>query len=536
MQNKLFLLHIAVFVTALALVACDGSGDGVKASCNPITDARDGQSYCTVTIGSQTWMSENLNYAMEGSYCYADDPANCAEFGRLYTYDAALRACPAGWHIPTRDEWWTLAESFNLSIPASQATGYENWPNATDSYGFSVRPGGLRDLIVTDHDKTECDQIYEDGCYRYKGFVGYFRVVDNDCTRDDVLGCTLVCVSEECSASFLRNSYDAQALSVRCIKGEGSEQTSSMDTSSFSNKSSSSTAKSSSSKIVEPAKVSFGSMTDARDGQTYKTVTIGKQTWMAENLNYEAEASFCLDLDGVENSSCTKYGRIYGWAAAIGKPESECGYGKKCSLPSGNVQGVCPDGWHLPSKAEWASLLTAVGGSPITGIDPNSVVVYQGAGTKLKTTSGWDDFEGKSGNGTDNFGFTALSACDRIPHSERTYCTEGLATYFWSSTEHTSASYAYYMVLTRRSDALVEAGDKRADIYVRCIQGNGATEEKSSSSALVASSSDSGKSSSSSESLKSSSSLIIESSSSSNRSSSSSAGSSSGGVPGWNFG
>ena len=134
----------------------------------------------------------------------------------------------------------------------------------------------------------------------------------------------------------------------------------------------------------------ISALKDARDGQTYKTVKIGGQWWMAENLNFETDSSFCYND---EESNCTKYGRLYRWAAAVGKSESECGYGHTCSLPSGNIQGVCPSGWHLPSLTEWDSLIDAVGGVSISG-------------EVLKSTSGWND----SGNGTDVFGFSALPA------------------------------------------------------------------------------------------------------------------------------
>ena len=122
----------------------------------------------------------------------------------------------------------------------------------------------------------------------------------------------------------------------------------------------------------------LGSMTDSRDGQTYKTVTIGSQTWMAGNLNFGAMFSSCYES---EVSNCDKYGRLYTWAVAMdsaGKWSangSGCSYNLLCS-PTGVVRGVCPEGWHLPTGTEWATLFTEVGGSDL-------------AGKMLKSKSGW---------------------------------------------------------------------------------------------------------------------------------------------------
>ena len=184
---------------------------------------------------------------------------------------------------------------------------------------------------------------------------------------------------------------------------------------------------------------------DARDGQTYKMVKIGDQVWMAENLNYEVDSSFCYN-DSAEY--CEKYGRLYRWAAAVGKLESECGYGYRCSLPSGNIQGVCPSGWHLPSKTEW---FDTVGGKSKVG-------------KVLKSTSGWNS----SGNGTDAFGFSALPAGSRLSYGGFDY--EGNRAYFWSSTED-SRYRAYVMDLYYNSDyAYLDYCNKYYAFSVRCLQ------------------------------------------------------------------
>ena len=195
-----------------------------------------------------------------------------------------------------------------------------------------------------------------------------------------------------------------------------------------------------------------GTLTDSRDGQTYKIVTIGSQTWMAENLNYKTDNSYCYDD---ETSNCSKYGRLYTWAAAMDSAGTwssngkGCGYGNTCS-PTYPVRGVCPTGWHLPTQTEWNTLFTAVGGSST-------------AGTKLKSTSGWKS----SGNGSDDYSFSALPAGDR--YYDGNYHREGTNAYFWSSTEVNSYN-AYSMYLNYGKDyASLYYDNKRIGFSVRCV-------------------------------------------------------------------
>ena len=113
------------------------------------TDSRDGQTYRTVKIGNQIWMAENLNYKTEeGSWCYVDREKNCEKYGRLYTWEAAKKACPAGWHLPTEEEFSELYQFVGGTRVAAKKlkskSGWEYNGNGLDDYGFSVLPAGSR--------------------------------------------------------------------------------------------------------------------------------------------------------------------------------------------------------------------------------------------------------------------------------------------------------------------------------------------------------------------------------------------------------
>ena len=238
--------------------------------------------------------------------------------------------------------------------------------------------------------------------------------------------------------------------------------------------SSSNEAKSSSSSVTPQSSdsetsVSTGTMTDSRDGQTYKTVTIGTQTWMAQNLNYaytdvpykhgnytSDSTSWCYNDDA---NNCSKYGRLYTWAAAmdsVGTLSTNgkgCGFGTTCS-PTYPVRGICPEGWHLPTKAEFETLITAVGGQST-------------AGKVLKSTSGWR-WNNSSVNGSDAFAFSALPAGHRGGGGY--YDGEGNGVDFWSSTEGNS-DYAYSMYLYYINDVAYLSDDYKYYGYsVRCLK------------------------------------------------------------------
>lgn len=277
-------------------------------------------------------------------------------------------------------------------------------------------------------------------------------------------------ISEDASSSSVKPGYSS---SVELASSSSVKPSSSSSVKPGSSSSKNDDPKSSSSRglfdmtkdeFLNP-EITYGTMTDTRDNKTYKIVKIGDQVWMAENLNY-ADSTKTPSLKGkswcYENAadSCAKYGRLYTWAAAIDSvalandadnPQI-CGYGKTCTLPT-VVQGVCPEGWHLPSYDEWETLFKAVGGS-------------SAAGKALKSGSGWSG----NGNGTDAYGFSALPAGYRYRYGYFDYA--GNIAIFWSASQYENNSdRAYYMSLSYGyEDANVYYNDKYYGYSVRCLQ------------------------------------------------------------------
>ena len=190
--------------------------------------------------------------------------------------------------------------------------------------------------------------------------------------------------------------------------------------------------------------VDYGSFMDTRGGksQSYRTVVIGGKTWMAENLNYDT-----LNGTGSWCYNCNKYGRLYNWNTAMG------GASSSIVNPSG-VQGVCPDDWHLPSRSEWDNLVTAVGGSST-------------AGNKLKSQTGWNS----GGNGTDDYGFSALPGGNR-KYSDGEFYNAGSYGFWWGATEDNSG-LAYNRNMTSSNNNVYEYYSSKDNVYsVRCLRDN----------------------------------------------------------------
>jgi uncharacterized protein (TIGR02145 family) len=169
----------------------------------------------------------------------------------------------------------------------------------------------------------------------------------------------------------------------------------------------------------------YGTITDSRDGKTYKTVTLGIQTWLAENLNYETPGSWCID--------CEIYGRNYTYEAA-----------KKS----------CPTGWHLPSETEWTTLTDFAGGGSVVG-------------GNLKE-SGTIHWKSPNTGATNSSGFTAL------PHGFRTlfgYLSEPTKfAMFWTSTESMFANIKSVRLDYNKSTVSVVDSDRNIGNSLRCVK------------------------------------------------------------------
>ena len=190
---------------------------------------------------------------------------------------------------------------------------------------------------------------------------------------------------------------------------------------------------------------------DERDGKKYVSVTIGDQTWMAENLNYNAPGSKCGNgISLVDNNTpiCETYGRLYNWATAVDLPSS-CNSSNCSAQIQSKRQGVCPEGWYLPSDTEWSELISSAGNSS--------------AGTNLKaTTSLWYENHGK-----DEFGFSALPG--GIGGSSILNNVE-LMGHWWSATVTNDNNASSKEMYWAGSSVTQDNRDKSSLLSVRCVK------------------------------------------------------------------
>ena len=193
-----------------------------EVSYGELLDKRDNKVYRTLVISNHVWTAQNMNYEIvseegksKNNWCYNDDPEYCKKFGRHYNWEAAQKACPEGWHLPTADEWLELIEDHTCEITQERnfpkqyhcagtslktVDGWEDGLTNTNEYGFSVMAAGFKvpkgfggegvmGEFWTSTDETET----------YAAFVEFGRVQDY------------------AEIALIDKS---NGLSVRCVKGD----------------------------------------------------------------------------------------------------------------------------------------------------------------------------------------------------------------------------------------------------------------------------------------------------------------------------
>ena len=160
-------------------------------------------------------------------------------------------------------------------------------------------------------------------------------------------------------------------------------------------------------------RITYGSLKDDRDAHVYRTVAIASQIWVAENLDYAVDSSFCLENS---SDSCAKYGRLYEWAAAMGLDPMYDTI-RWSGADSSSHQGTCPSGWRIPLTSDWDSLFAHVGS------DSSKLA--------LSATESWHQYPSSWILNKDTYGFRILSNGDADTGVFQFY--PGQEAEFWSA-------------------------------------------------------------------------------------------------------
>jgi uncharacterized protein (TIGR02145 family) len=407
-----------------------------------------GQKYTTVQIGSQCWLKENLDIGImiNGSseqsknsiiekYCYGNDPTNCKKYGGLYQWNEAMKyiktpgaqgICPDGWHIPTIDEFTTLTAAVNNDGNKLKGTGQgKDAGSGTNISGFS---GLLSGYYLSN------GTFYSLGNYTY-----FWSSTPLDETND-----SCIYLNNNSFSISQNTATEMCAFSIRCLKNEKPNLQLGIDENKIMNKE------------INPENKTYEIKSSGKTfcpgipaiiyaGMTYHTVQIGSQCWLKENLNTGKmiDGSSEQTNNGViekycyinDSANCSIYGGLYQWDEAM----------QYSKIPG--AQGICPDGWHIPTIDEFMILTAAV----------------HEDGNALKSVINRVD---ETGTNTSDFS-TLMSGCRRYKgeFDEIDYLT-----YFWSSTEKANMN-ASDIYLTNYTGKIYQYyNDKPLGFSVRCLK------------------------------------------------------------------
>jgi uncharacterized protein (TIGR02145 family) len=222
-KQNLLISVVAILCTLLAF-----ANTALSQQIDTFTDSRDSSVYKTVTIGSQTWMAENLHYKTpNSSWCYDNDTNNCKRYGLLYTYEMAAESCPSGWHLPTRSEWDTLINYLGgKEIAGSKLKSNSFWLSKHDSIsGYAHVTDCKHKDADTKHDSIKINSSnfnglpggghYSGNIFDYKGEYGIWWTA-TEYNQYNAYYFSLFDTST--GAAVLFYSIHSSGFSVRCVK------------------------------------------------------------------------------------------------------------------------------------------------------------------------------------------------------------------------------------------------------------------------------------------------------------------------------
>jgi uncharacterized protein (TIGR02145 family) len=357
-----------------------------------VPEVAPGISYCEIIIGTQIWMCKNWDADYPGSKVYNNDENNRAIYGGLYTYNQIMSPgfCPAGWHVPTYDEWQTLIDFVGGNLVAGghlKEIGLVHWlaPNigAVDTYGFTALGGGDYNMWPGIND------------YQYLGEYGFFWTS----TESSPSNAMMVYLDKDTAIATALTAIKNYYFSVRLIKD------------------------------IIPSLMDI-------DDNGYTTIVIGNQEWIIENLKVthyadgtaianltadvdwiaDAMGAYCFNNNDITNKNI--YGALYNWFAvnnAHGLAYLERG-------------GIEETGWRIPTVADIDALIAFLGGSAI-------------AGGKLKE-AGTTHWNAPNTGAIDEYGFKHLPGGAR--NSDGSFLLPGEWGSLWSAIEGTAADAYFY--------------------------------------------------------------------------------------------
>ena len=432
----------------------------------------DKNTYKTVKIGTQEWMAENLRTTKysngtpipnvaddnqwsnlsKGAWSYYDNDARIegeSNYGKLYNWyvvSDSRNICPTGWFVPTETDWTLLRDYLSANghggtegTVLKSRSGWDNNGNGTDIYGWLGLPSGIR---------------ISNGDFKSIGSYGYYW------------GSSSRYLSSK--DAFLHGgsaeSNKRNGLSIRCLRKKLNnnkrtslnkfDQTNKKNKGRIQRGNNNQGQKKSESLPKKSNKI--GLVRDV-EKNTYKTVKIGTQEWMAENLRTNKYSDGTLIPNVTDNSSWRNL-TSGAWCYYNNDSKYESTYGKLYNWYAVKFQKLCPSGWHVPTDVEWTVLTDYLSANGHSGTE----------GIALKATSGWKDKRGETRNGTDTYGWLGLPGGNRASFGY--FDAIGNGGYWWSSSQCSTGS-AWYRFLSY-SDGLVYSFNsyKEDGFSVRCLR------------------------------------------------------------------